>query len=213
MDKFEGLIFDLDGTIVDSHFLTTNFLACVLKKFGNLEFSENEISSLFGPSERMIFRKFISSQKIDECYVEYFNLFKKNMNKINLFEGFPEILGFLNSIGKKLAIFTGRGRELTLYILEQKKLLKYFKIIVTSEDIERHKPQPDGVLKICHYFGLPPSKILHIGDSPLDITSGKRAGVFTGAALWGSRNREAVKEARPDYIFHHPEEIKRLFYE
>jgi|Deesub1362B_J571_1020462.scaffolds.fasta_scaffold00387_10 HAD superfamily hydrolase (TIGR01549 family) len=213
MNKFEGLIFDLDGTIVNSHSHTTNYLRYVLKKFGNLELSEDEISQLFGPSERKIFERFIDSCKIDECYKEYFNLFKKNITKITLFNGFPHILKFLNSMRRKLAIFTGRGRELTLYILKQKNLLRYFEIIVTSDDVDRHKPQPDGVLKACYFLNIPPSKVLHIGDSPLDIASGKKAGAFTGAALWGSRNQKALKEAGPDYLFRHPEEIKRFFYE
>ncbi|MCP2521060.1 HAD-IA family hydrolase, partial [SCandidatus Aminicenantes bacterium Aminicenantia_JdfR_composite] len=122
----------------------------------------------------------------------------------------PGVLESLGSAKKKLAIFTGRGRELTLYILKQKKLLKYFEIIVTSEDVENHKPYPDGVLKICGHFNLHPSAVLHIGDSPLDIACGKKAGVITGAALWGCKDKMALEEAKPDYIFHHPKDIERI---
>ena len=211
--KFEGLIFDLDGTIVNSHSHTVKYLSHVLNKYGKLRLSEKEVENLFGPSEKMIFRKYVGPLKVNRCYEEYLNLFKNNIDEIHSYSGFPEILDYLCSIGEKLAIFTGRGRELTLFILEQKKLLKYFEVIITSEDVESHKPQPDGIIKICSLLKIIPSKILHIGNSPLDIFSGKKAGVFTGAALWGAQDFERLKEANPDYYFNQPEEIKRIFHE
>ncbi len=211
--SFKGIIFDLDGTVVNSYYITLKFLHQVLNKYCDLKLSKEQVNQLFGPSEKMIFMDLIGPTKVENCYEEYFNLFKEHIGEITIFEGFPEILEYLNSIGKKLAIFTGRGRELTFYILEQKKLLNYFEIIVTSEDVNRYKPQPDGVLKVCSSLNIAPSNILHIGDSLLDIASGKNAGVSTGAALWGSRNPKKLEEARPDYLFNHPAEIKRVLHE
>ncbi|MFQ6083886.1 MAG: HAD family hydrolase [Candidatus Aminicenantia bacterium] len=208
--RLKGLIFDLDGTIINSYSMTLEYLGYVLKKYGNIELSPEEISQLFGPSEKMIFQKLINPEEVEACYQEYFNLFADHIEKINLFDGFPEILNFLHYDQKKLAIFTGRGRELTKFILEKKQIIDYFETIVTSEAVPNYKPKPDGVLKTCSLLNIPPSKVLHIGDSSLGILSGKNAGAVTGAALWGTLNRQKLIETDPDYLFPHPEEIKKV---
>lgn len=72
---------------------------------------------------------------------------------------------------------------------------------MTGEDVSRSKPDPEGVHLALLRLETPPKEALLVGDSPLDIQAGKAAGVETGAALWGTKQRQELLTSAPDYSF------------
>jgi len=72
---------------------------------------------------------------------------------------------------------------------------------VTGEDVSRSKPDPEGVQLALMRLEAPPEEAMLVGDSPLDIQAGRAAGVETGAALWGTKQRQELLTSTPDYVF------------
>ncbi len=205
--EIKGVIFDLDGTLIDSYPLTTLAFKEVLKKWGNIELTEDEIYLSFGPPEKVIFKRFVGEDKLEECYLDYVKIFEKNSKDIKVFKGVREVLEELKRLEIPSGIFTGRGRELSIKLLQLKELSQFFKEIVSSEDVPNPKPHPDGVEEICRRLGLKPSNCLHVGDSFMDIRAGKGAGAITAGALWGTRNLEKLIKEEPFFLLNSPEDI------
>ncbi len=203
----KGVIFDLDGTLIDSYPLTTMAFKKVLKKWGNVELTDDEIYLSFGPPEKVIFRRYVGDENLEKCYLDYVKIFEENSGEIKVFEGIMEVLSELKKLEFPMGIFTGRGRELSLKLLELKELSRFVKELVSSEDVPNPKPYPDGVQEVCRRLDLKPSECLHVGDSFMDIISGKRAGAITAGALWGTRNLEKLLKEKPFFILKSPEEI------
>ncbi|MEW6455315.1 MAG: HAD-IA family hydrolase [Acidobacteriota bacterium] len=208
--KFEGIIFDLDGTIIDSYPVTIDAFIKVLKKWGKRDFTPDEIYLLLGPSEKKIFSDFVRKDDLEKCFNEYLKMFMDRLDEINLYDGFPDTIIEIKRRNKKIGIFTGRGRELSLFLIKEKGLAEHIDSLVSSEDLKNPKPSPEGVLKLCKELQISPSNVLHVGDSFLDITSGRLAGVVTGGALWGTMSKKKLMEANPDYLFNTPFEILNI---
>ena len=208
--EIKGIIFDLDGTLIDSYPLTTIAFQKVLKKWGNVDLSEDEIYLSFGPPEKVIFKRYVKEEKLEECYQDYVKIFEENSKDIKVFGGVREVLEELRRIEIPMGIFTGRGRELSLRLLHLKNLSQFFKELVSSEDVPNPKPYPDGVEEVCRRLGLKPSNCLHVGDSFMDILAGKRAGAITAGAVWGTRNLEKLLKEEPAFLLKSPEDILRI---
>jgi phosphoglycolate phosphatase-like HAD superfamily hydrolase len=112
--------------------------------------------------------------------------------------------------GWQLAVFTGKGRSSAIFTLQQLGLLPRLAIVVSSDDVPRHKPAPDGIMAILKHCQAEPVHALVVGDSPADIQAGKAAGCRTAAALWGAFSREAVLAAAPHYALHQPSDLLPL---
>lgn len=209
----KGVIFDMDGTLIDSYPLTTFAFKKVLKKWGNVDLTEDEIYLSFGPPEKVIFRNYVREEDLEKCYKDYVKIFEENCEEIKVFEGIREVLSELKRLKMPVGIFTGRGRELSLKLLQRKDLYPFINVLVSSEDVPNPKPFPDGVVEVCKRLGLKPFQCLHVGDSFMDIISGKRAGAITAGAVWGTRNLERLLKENPDFLLQSPEEILRIIKE
>lgn len=209
----KGLIFDLDGTLIDSYPLTTFAFKEVIKKWGDVELTEDEIYLSFGPPEKEIFKNYVGKENLEKCYNEYVRIFEENIERIRVFEGIREVLTELKGLRMPVGIFTGRGRELSLKLIELKNLTLFIDELVSSEDVPHPKPYPDGVEEVCRRLGLKPGQCLHVGDSFMDIIAGKKAGAITAGALWGTRNVERLLREEPAFLLKSPHEILKILRE
>ena len=128
----------------------------------------------------------------------------------NSFQGMDEILDSIKSSNKNLAIFTGKGRESTRITLEKIGYENYFGLIVSGDDVENHKPAPDGILKILDHYKLKNDEVLMIGDSQHDVEASKSANVKIASVIWDSYAKDEVLKMNPDYVFHDITDFKIL---
>ncbi len=205
-NRFEHVIFDLDGTLVDSLSITFQEFRKTIIKFSGKEYKDDEILSLFGPSEVQIFEKLFGKDKALEAYRDYKRNFIGRIGSIKVFSGIEELLNELKGRGVKIDLFTGRGKELTVEILERTKIVDYFNFILSSEEVKRPKPYPDGILKLIDLSKSKKEKTIYIGDSIADVKCGISSGVSTGVALWSGRkiNFDGYK---PTFLFKKPEMV------
>ena len=210
MNKFfNGFIFDIDGTLTSTNELIFASFNHIAKKYLNRTFTDEEIVSLFGPTEDVILREWCGD-KFEEAKEVYYKFYSDNHHMAFIHEGMIEILDYLKFNGFPLGIFTGKGRRAALITLQKIGAEKYFDLIVTGDDVENHKPSAEGILKFVNQFGLKKEKVLMIGDSVGDVKASKEAGVKIASVLWDSHREEKVKSMNSDYYFNSVEELKEF---
>ncbi|MBK9097869.1 MAG: HAD-IA family hydrolase [bacterium] len=197
---FDGYIFDIDGTLTSTNQLIFDSFNFIAKKYLGKIFSDEEIIAMFGPTEDVIIRQ-LCGDKYEEARRDYYKYYIDHHGIAGLYDGIKEILHHLKSLGYPVGIFTGKGRTASLITLEKLGVDHYFDLIVTGDDVENHKPSPEGILKFLNYFGLKPERVLMIGDSVSDVFASREAGIKIASVLWDSYGHEEVKTMQSDYYF------------
>lgn len=206
MEKFEGIIFDIDGTMTSTNELIFASFNHVMNKYLDKTLTESEIVSLFGPPEDVILEE-CTGENFTDARKDYYNFYEENHGMAGLYPGIMDLLVFIKSRKVPLAIFTGKGREAARITLKKLKIFRFFDLIITGDDVKEHKPSPEGILKFVEKFGLHPASVLMIGDSPSDIKAARGAEVKIASVLWDSYSKEKVLALSSDYVFHTVEEL------
>jgi phosphoglycolate phosphatase len=167
--KPQALLFDLDGVIVDSANVWLLSLNSALKRFNhkliNLDlFNEkywgndvNNTLELLGLPKKAL-------KIVNETYL-------KNIDLVIIFSDVKFTLKKLKNYNKGL--ITNTPKKIALYLLKKYDILKYFKVIITSDDVKHGKPNPDVIIKACKELNIKPNKVVIIGDTISDIKAGK----------------------------------------
>jgi len=109
--------------------------------------------------------------------------------------------------GHALALFTGKDSERTWEMLRHFSVHELFDVVVSGDDVQRGKPDPEGLVSILSRTATPADHAVYIGDSPYDILSAHRAGTLSVAVTWGMAAREDLLAARPSCLVEHPSQI------
>src|SRR5205823_1116675 len=123
------------------------------------------------------------------------------------YDGVAELLGELNERGARIAVVSLKPRRAGEREIDITGLRSLIALNVWGDDVERPKPEPDGVLRAMSELGASPRSTLVIGDSPADIMMGRRAGTRTAAALWSGASRERLLSESPDLALASPGDI------
>jgi HAD superfamily hydrolase (TIGR01549 family) len=208
---FDGFIFDIDGTLTSTNQLIFNSFNFIAKKYLIKTFTDDEIISLFGPTEDVILKEWCGD-RYEQARKDYYKFYSDNHSMAGLYPGMKEILNYLKSKNYPLGIFTGKGRDASMITLKKLGVDHYFDLIVTGDDVVNHKPSAEGILKFVNYYGLKADKVLMIGDSASDVKASKEAGIKIASVLWDSYGSEKVKTLESDYYFHSVEELREFLY-
>lgn len=210
-NNFDGFIFDIDGTLTATNELIFASFNHIAEKYLNRTFTDEEILSLFGPTEDVILKEWCG-ERYEEAREVYYNFYSDNHHIASVHEGMIEILDHLKSKNFPLGIFTGKGRQAAQITLQKIGAEKYFDLIVTGDDVTNHKPSAEGILRFVNQFGLNKEKVLMIGDSVGDVKASKEAGVKIASVLWDNHREEKVKTMKSDYYFHSVEELREFLF-
>ena len=209
MKKFEGIIFDIDGTLTSTNELIFASFNHVASKYLNKKLTNEEIISLFGPPEDTILKGWFNNN-LSDAMEDYYRFYKDEHHMADAYPGIVEILEFIKSKKIPLGIFTGKGRKSALITLEALGMDKYFDLVVTGDDVVNHKPSGEGITKFVNEFSLTKEKVLMIGDSTGDIKAAREAGIKIASVIWDSYAKEEVLKQKSDYIFHSVNELKEF---
>lgn len=202
------VIWDLDGTLVNSLPSTYEAINEATFDFLGRQLSREEIRVHFGRGEHHILSNLVGRSNADASYERYLNATTNRLKNIQPFEGVLEELQKVQSAGLSCAIFTGRSRRATDIILRNLDLNSKFTAIITDDDVSQHKPHPEGIYKICKDLKISPSNAVMIGDTPLDILAGRTAGALTIGCTWDEMAyRHTLEEANAWQIATHPQEL------
>ena len=141
-------------------------------------------------------------------YVAHNNTHHDRM--VKAYPGIHEMLSALRSPDRKFAVVTSKNRRAMARGLRICRLEEFFEVFVTTDDVDRHKPHPDPVVKALDRLKADASTSIFVGDSPHDVAAGHAAGVKTAAALWGPFERESLADQGPDFWLVHPRDLQTL---
>jgi pyrophosphatase PpaX len=195
---FRAVLFDLDGTLIDSVPL---IVASMQHAFAGRERAPTvkEWVALIGtPLEAMI-RRWGEDEAdvalLRERYKEH--QWAHHDSMVRAFPGVPEVLDALSARGVRMAVVTSKLEPSARRSLEFLGLSRHFQAVVGLESTVRHKPDPEPVHHALVRLEAAPGEAVFIGDSPHDVRAGNAAGVVTVAALWGPFTREDLAPAHP----------------
>ena len=209
----KAVIFDMDGTLIDSikvHALSA-IEAC--REF-KIEVSVNDYIKEVGKSFEEIIQS-ISERKgfsLSSKEIEYLNQIKKqkfqeHIKDVKLLPGVKKILSYLKSKGIKTALASSSAKEEVNTILDFFDLRKFFDVVVTKEDVNRAKPNPEIFLKAAKLLNIDPKDSIVIEDSDYGIIAAKDGGFTAFGVLTGKSSREELVRAGADMVFHNLVEL------
>lgn len=178
-DAVRAVVFDLDGTLVDSMPLVLRAFAHALAPF-RPDLDETALfHRLGGPPARMMFELTGDETKAAEAMRRLDGFGFENGALVEPFAGMKDLLAELRARGLLLAIWTGRDRRTTEAVLSAHGIGGFFATIICGDDLDTHKPHPGGMLEILSRLGVPPGAVLYAGDADGDVIGGSKAGVRT----------------------------------
>lgn len=201
--KYKHIVFDVDGTLLDTAETALRCLQKVFTEVLGVEYPMEELRPLFG----------IPCAEIAEMYhcpdVEYVvktwqQYDHEAKNTVLFFDGIREMLDELYDTDCILGIVTSRCRQEIEQQLPMFELDQYFRTAICSDDTDRRKPFPDPLLKYLERTGANADEVLYIGDSRHDMECAMKAGIDGALAGWGSMTMK-IEEAV--YVFERPEDV------
>ncbi len=189
MADYSLILFDLDGTLADTHQLIFDSFNFILRKYTGAEKSPKEILSYFGPTEEVCIRNIIGTEGFDDMWADFIDYYRSHLEESSLFHGVRELLVFLKNAGKRIGVFTAKGSTTTELTLEYYGLWNLFDIVVTGSLVRNHKPHPEGVHLALEKLGVPASETIVVGDSPSDYKAATSAGTGFIAVTYDSASR------------------------
>ena len=202
MKLFDCVIFDIDGTLTRTNALIFASFNHVTRKYLAREFTPEEIIPLFGPPEEGALARIFPPELVELATDELCAFYAEHHDALaSLHPGMEKAVEFIRRRGGKTAVFTGKGRRTTEITLRKLGLFESFDLIVSGNDVEKHKPDPEGIRQILQTFSLDPGRTLMVGDTVGDLRASRGAGVSMAAVLWDSYDRERLMAAGPEYSF------------
>ncbi len=210
--RFKGIIFDIDGTLTYTNQLIFDSFNYITKKYLGKEYSDEEIIALFGPTEDVILKN-ICKDEYESARKDYYSYYKNNHEIARLYDGIKELINEIYNSDILLSVFTGKGRTSALITLDELELTNFFDMIVSGDDVDHHKPSPEGILKFLTKHNLNPKEVLMIGDAPVDIIAAKECGVEIASVVWDSYAEEEVRKLNSTNIFHTVNELRKFIFQ
>lgn len=208
---FKGIVFDLDGTLVDSLSVTFEAFNHGFTLFGSPKLSPAEIMNQFGPGEAEIFGRIVGVENAEAAYKASKEHLNANLSRTPLHSGIGELLEKLKSAGIPISIFTGRSWPTTELILNYHQLLDRFVTVIANDHVGSPKPSPEGLFLASKRMHIEPKHLLFVGDSPSDMIASQSAGSSGVAALWDLQaDREILAPWKPHFWAKEPMEVFAL---
>ena len=211
MKGYDVILFDLDGTLVDSGLGITNSVTYALKKYGIEVADRISLYKFIGPPLHKSFEMFydFSPEKAMEA-VEYYREYyrEKGVFEVTVYEGMEDTLKNLTSLGKTLIVTTSKPEYFAKQVLEYIGLAKYFKMIAGS-NLDGTRTAKAEVIRYafeqCNITDL--SKVIIVGDREHDVLGAEKIGIDSVGVLYGYGSEEELKNAGATYLAKTPADI------
>ncbi len=198
MKKFDTLLTDIDGTIIDTKIFVSSAFKHSIKKHTGITVSDEQMNSVFGKPALDILRKFTGLINVELLYNTVNEFQAASLHLVAPFPGSIETLEKLRMEGVKIAGITNRTLN-TKSVVEAAGVHHLFDIIVAGDDVKNFKPHPEGLYKALKHLGTPLSRAVMMGDVADDILAGKQAGLKTIGVTYGMLG-DRIREHDPDFV-------------
>ncbi len=211
------VIFDLDGTLIDSRLDLIHSVNAMLRHLGRPELPGEVVASYVGDGAPMLVRRALgdpNDEKIVKDALQYFLEYYKEhkLDHTTVYAGIPEALQQIQANGtrRKMAVLSNKPVNPSRAIVEALGLRGFFVHVYGGNSFETKKPDPLGVATILQETGVAPDRALMVGDSSIDVLTGINAGIFTCGVTYGFAPH-TFHEVQPDVVVDTPQELGKLF--
>ena len=203
------ILFDLDGTILDSESLSRASYDVGIQAVLRRPLRPEEAEYLVGKPFRAL-QDLFPGADVDEIVRQKFTFYEQEHHRIRPYPGVGDLLGDLRRAGYPLGIVTAKLRRYAHIELDQNGLLEHFSVVICQEDCRAFKPAPDPLLQAAHALDADPATCIYIGDQPTDMRAAAAARMPGVAALWGEGQADRLREAAPQYWANAPGDVLHI---
>jgi len=210
----EALLFDLDGTLIDSARDLANSIRSLQRRLGRPESTDAEVAAFIGDGVVKLVSRALPGVEGPDLR-QAIDFFKGHYRRHCLettrpYRGVREILGHFRH--KKLAVVTNKPVRISRQILDSLGLLSCFSYVLGGDSLRFKKPEPEPVRFVLSHLRISnPRQAVLVGDGVNDVLAGRGAGCYTCGILSNISNPEALRLARPDFLIKNTIELMRIF--
>jgi phosphoglycolate phosphatase len=211
------LIFDLDGTLIDSRLDLVHSVNATLRQFKRPELPGDIVASYVGDGAPMLVRRALGDPEDESFYKQALEFFlshyrKHKLDHTTLYPGISEALAQMQSNGnqRKMAVLTNKPVNPSRAIVEGLGLARFFFRVYGGNSFATKKPDPLGVKTLLQETETTPDRAIIVGDSSIDVLTGRNAGILTCGVTYGFAPH-TLGEIPPDVVLAAPKELAEIF--
>jgi len=218
------VIFDLDGTLIDSRLDLVHSVNAALRHIGRTELPDDVIASYVGDGAPILIQRALGGEVVDEALVrkglEFFLKYYREhkLDHTIVYPGIAEALAAIqnsasqsqNGAPRKLAVLSNKPVIPSKAIVDALGLGQFFSQIYGGNSFTTKKPDPEGARRLLEEYGVQPQNAAIIGDSHVDVNTGRNAGMVTVGVTYGFAPH-TLQDEPPDVMVDHPSELPALF--
>jgi phosphoglycolate phosphatase len=214
------VIFDLDGTLIDSRLDLVHSVNAALRHIGRPELPDDVIASYVGDGAPILIQRALGGETVDEAVIrkglEFFLSYYRShkLDHTTVYPGIAEALAAIqnsaNGVPRKLAVLSNKPVVPSRAIVEALGLGRFFSQIYGGNSFPTKKPDPEGARKLLEEYGVQPQQAAIVGDSHVDVDTGRNAGMVTVGVTYGFAPH-TLQDEPPDVLVDHPSELSALF--
>lgn len=211
------VIFDLDGTLIDSRLDLIHSVNAMLRNFGRAELPGEVVASYVGDGAPMLVRCALGDPDDEDFFrqgLEFFLAYYREhkLDYTQVYPGIPEALKQIRSNGarRKMAVLSNKPVNPSRAIVDALGLADFFVKVYGGNSFDTKKPDPFGVKTLLQETGTAPANAMIVGDSSIDVLTGRNAGITTCGVTYGFAPH-TLCEAPPDVLIETPQELRELF--
>lgn len=198
--NYKGLLFDFDGTLLDTNHLIIETFRHVLEPKFPGKYSTEDLAAFIGPSLTETFT-LVDEPNKDKLIAEYLHWNRQYHDElVTGFDDVVEVVTTLKNAGLKLAIVSTKRQDSLEMGLNILGIYELFDTIIGNEDVQNTKPDPEPVLLALQRLELAKNEVIMIGDNYHDIEGGQNAGVHTAGVAWSLKGPDFLASLNPTYM-------------
>lgn len=208
MIRFPVVLFDLDGTVVDSGGIILASMRHATREVLGRDFGDAELMQAVGGPGLEAQMEVFAPERVDDLVRVYRAHNEPLHDELQACAGMEEVLLRLHEQGHRLGVVTAKRRSTVELAFARVPIAHLFETVVGGDETQKHKPDPEPLLLAAERMNARPDETAYVGDSPFDIRAAKAAGMHAIAVTWGRiHDRERLEREEPDAIVDTAEEL------
>ncbi len=211
LSQYQGVLFDVDGTLVDSIEMIVAGLGDMYEKYFNFRPSEEQLKSIIGlpltAQVGMMSEHRYTPDTLEEAQNYAIERFKYHESKEKVFHPAVSAMRRLYELGYGICLVTSKSTVEIEQFMDRFPASDAVTTTVCASDVPKPKPAADSALLACQKLGIQPSQALMIGDSIYDLQCARAAGMTAIGVSYGATPFETLEAQSPDYVFHRPDDL------
>jgi pyrophosphatase PpaX len=206
--RFLVVLFDLDGTVVDSGAIILASMRHATRQVLGIEAADAELMAAVGGPGLEAQMAAFAPDRVDELVRVYRAHNEPLHDELEACEGMEDVIVRLHEDGVRLGVVTAKRRSTVELAFARLRVGHLFETVVGGDETEKHKPDPEPLLLAAHRLGVSPQDCAYVGDSPFDVRAAKAAHMYSVAVTWGRiHDRTKLEAERPSAIVDTADEL------